>query len=173
MAAGSPVNATELPLDLVNPPVSVDEPLDARDISLVQTTFKKVEEVGPEAAGRILFGHIFRIAPEAKALFPFAEEETMWLPGSRLEKHGAKVVTTVATAVSLLNDLETLVPVLQRLGLQHVGYKVLPPHYDVVGQAFIATLEDALQTEFTEAVKNAYLKVWKIVQVTMIGDNYA
>ena len=43
----------------------------------------------------------------------------------------------------------------------------------MVGQAFIATLDDALQTEFTEAVKNAYLKVWKIVQATMIGDNYA
>ena len=83
------------------------------------------------------------------------------------------VVSTVATAVSLLKDLETLVPVLQRLGLKHMGYKVLPPHYDVVGQAFIASLEDALQTEFTEAVKNAYLKVWNIVQTTMIGANYA
>ena len=171
--AASPVKASEVALDLVTPPVEVDAPLDDRDIELVQTTFKKVAAVGPEAAGRILFGHIFRIAPEAKALFSFAQdEETMWLPGSRLEKHGARVVNTVGTAVSLLKDLETLVPVLQKLGLQHVGYKVLPPHYDVVGQAFIATLEDALQTEFTEAVKNAYLKVWKIVQATMMGDNY-
>ena len=176
MSAGSPVKAEEvpLPLDLLNPPVEVDAPLDDRDIELVQTTFAKVAAVGPETAGRILFGHIFRIAPEAKALFSFArDEETMWEPGSRLEKHGARVVNTVATAVSLLKDLETLVPVLQKLGVQHVGYKVLPPHYDVVGQAFIATLEDALQTEFTEAVKNAYLKVWNIVQTTMMGDNYS
>ena len=172
--AASPVIASEAALDLVSPPVEVDAPLDDRDIELVQTTFAKVAAVGPEAAGRILFGHIFRIAPEAKALFSFAQdEETMWLPGSRLEKHGARVVSTVATAVSLLKDLDTLVPVLQKLGLQHVGYKVLPPHYDVVGQAFIATLDDALQTEFTEAVKNAYLKVWNIVQTTMIGANYA
>lgn len=174
MAAGSPVNASELPLDLVSPSVEVDAPLDDRDIELVQTTFEKVAALGPEAAGLVLFGHIFRIAPEAKELFPFAkDEETMWLPGSRLEKHGARVVSTVATAVSLLKDLDTLVPVLQTLGLKHVGYKVLPPHYEIVGQAFIATLDDALQTEFTEAVKNAYLKVWKIVQATMIGDNYA
>ncbi|CAJ1406186.1 unnamed protein product [Effrenium voratum] len=174
MAAGSPVSTSELTLDLVSPPVEADAPLDERDIELVQTTFAKVAELGAGPAGRILFGHIFRIAPEAKALFSFAQdEETMWLPGSRLEKHGAGVVKMVSTAVSLLRDLETLVPVLQRLGLQHVGYKVLPPHYDVVGAAFIATLEEALQTEFTEAVKNAYLKVWKIVQATMMGDNYA
>eukprot|EP00439_Symbiodinium_sp_Y106_P056036 s1725_g7.t2 len=174
MAAGSPVKTSELPLDLVSPPVEVDAPLDERDIELVQTTFAKVAAVGPEAAGRILFGHIFRIAPEAKGLFSFAkDEETMWLPGSRLEKHGARVVTTVGTAVSLLKDLDTLVPVLQKLGLQHVGYNVLPAHYDVVGQAFIATLGDALQAEFTEAVKNAYLKVWNVVQTTMMGDNYS
>ena len=174
MAAGSPVKTSELPLDLVSPPVEVDAPLDERDIELVQTTFAKVAAVGPEAAGRILFGHIFRIAPEAKGLFSFAkDEETMWLPGSRLEKHGARVVTTVGTAVSLLKDLDMLVPVLQKLGLQHVGYNVLPAHYDVVGQAFIATLGDALQAEFTEAVKNAYLKVWNVVQTTMMGDNYS
>ena len=92
----------------------------------------------------------------------------MWLTG----KARGEVVNTVGTPVSLLKDFGTLVPVLQKLGLQHVAYNVLPVHYDVVGQAFIATLEDALQAEFTEAVKNAYLKVWNIVQTTMIGDNY-
>ena len=153
--------------------MQADAPND-REIELVQTTFAKVAAVGAEPAGRILFGHIFRIAPEAKALFPFAKDETsMWLPGSRLGEHGAKVVNTVATAVSLLKDLDTLVPILQKLGLQHVNYKVLPPHYDVVGQAFIATLNDALQAEFTEEVKTAYLKVWNIVQTTMTGNNYA
>ena len=66
MAAGSPVNTSELLLDLATPPVDSEAPLDDRDVELVQTTFAKVAEVGPEAAGRILFGHIFRIAPEAK-----------------------------------------------------------------------------------------------------------
>jgi hemoglobin-like flavoprotein len=165
VATGVSVNSVEVPEHSDSP--AVDEPLSDRDIELVQTTFAKVAEVGPEAAGRILFGHIFRIAPGAKALFSFAYDD------AAMERHGAKVVNTVGTAVSLLNDLETLVPVLQRLGLQHVGYGTLPAHYDVVGQAFIATLEDALQSEFTEPVRSAYVKVWNIVQATMTADNYA
>ena len=67
--------------------MDVDAPLDDRDIELVQSTFAKVTAVGPEAAGRSLFGHLFRIAPETKALFSFArDEETLgtavvsWFP---------------------------------------------------------------------------------------------
>ncbi|CAE6938058.1 MHB1 [Symbiodinium sp. CCMP2592] len=147
--------------------------LDEGDIELVQRTFAKVAVVGAEATGRMLFGHIFRIAPDVKKLFSFAkDEETMWLPGSRLEKHGARIINTMAVAVSLLDDLETLEPELEKLGVQHVRYKVLACHYDLVGQAFIATLEDLLETEFTEALKSAYLKVWSFLQNTMIADNY-
>ena len=129
--------------------------------------------LGSNTIGRILFMNIFKIAPGAVELFPFAKGDAhMWRPGSPLEVHALKVVETVATAVSLLKDLDTLVPVLQSLGLKHVGYGVEKAHYDVVGQALIATLEVALSRHFTEPVKNAYLKVWTIVRDTMISDNY-
>ena len=89
-------------------------------------------------------------------------------------------------------------PILQSLGLKHVGYGVQKAHYDVVGQAFIATLSVTLQRHFTEPatcreadfrrcsmmfggfesisaafeVKNAYLKVWTVIKDTMVGENY-
>ena len=133
----------------------------------------RVAMLGSNTIGRILFMNIFKIAPGAVELFPFAKGDAhMWRPGSPLEVHALKVVETVATAVSLLKDLDTLVPILQGLGLKHVGYGVEKAHYDVVGQAFIATLEVALARHFTEPVKNAYLKVWTIVRDTMISDNY-
>ena len=133
----------------------------------------RVAMLGSNTIGRILFMNIFKIAPGAVDLFPFAKGDAhMWRPGSPLEVHALKVVETVATAVSLLKDLDTLVPILQSLGLKHVGYGVEKAHYDVVGQALIATLEVALTRHFTEPVKNAYLKVWTIVKNTMISDNY-
>eukprot|EP00438_Fugacium_kawagutii_P005255 Skav228637 [mRNA] locus=scaffold204:66052:72705:+ [translate_table: standard] len=135
----------------------VNAPIDERDIELVQQTFARVA----------------MIAPEALKLFPLANcDANMWRPGSALEVHVLKVVETVATAVSLLKDLDTLVPVLQGLGLKHVGYGVQPAHYDVVGQALIATLEVSLGRHFTEPVKNAYLKVWTVIKANMISDNY-
>ncbi|KAH8097952.1 hypothetical protein JL720_871 [Aureococcus anophagefferens] len=116
-----------------------------------------------------------------------------------LKKHGANVVMTVNTAVEGLTDLDALVPVLKGLGKRHVGYgarrprprlsdrpratprrrqphtspppQVLPPHYDVVGQALIATLGDALGPQLTPEVKDAWLAVYGIVKDTMISDH--
>merc|ERR1712100_880504 len=89
-----------------------------------------------------------------------------------LGTHAANVVSTLATAVGLLRDLPTLVPVLQALGKRHVGYSVIPDHYDVVGQAIIKSLGTALGDKFTEPVKNAYLKVYTTVKTVMCGDHY-
>ncbi|CAJ1371537.1 unnamed protein product [Effrenium voratum] len=174
MAAVGVNHPAPITLDLQNPPVDLSSPITGRDVDLVQQTFARVAMLGSNTIGRLLFMNIFKIAPGAVDLFPFAKgDANMWRPGSALECHALKVVETVATAVSLLKDLDTLVPVLQSLGLKHVGYGVIPAHYDVVGQAFIATLEATLGRHFTESVKNAYLKVWKIVKDTMVSDSYA
>ena len=173
MAAVGLNHPAPLSVDLKEPAVDVNAPIDGRDIDLVQQTFARVAMLGSNTIGRLLFMNIFKIAPEAMKLFPLANcDANMWRPGSALEVHVLKVVETVATAVSLLKDLDTLVPVLQGLGLKHVGYGVQPAHYDVVGQALIATLEVSLGRHFTEPVKNAYLKVWTVIKANMISDNY-
>ena len=89
-----------------------------------------------------------------------------------VKKHGARVVKAVADAVGSLGELDVLAPKLKALGQRHVGYGVLPEHYDVVGEALIATLGDALGTDFTSDVKDAWLAVWGIVRNTMVSDHY-
>eukprot|EP00929_Paragymnodinium_shiwhaense_P022727 TRINITY_DN14438_c0_g1_i3.p1 TRINITY_DN14438_c0_g1~~TRINITY_DN14438_c0_g1_i3.p1 ORF type:complete len:124 (-),score=21.52 TRINITY_DN14438_c0_g1_i3:354-725(-) len=61
-----------------------------------------------------------------------------------------------------------LVPILQKLGVKHVGYGVIPEHYDIVGQAIVDAMKVALGGLFTPAVSNAWLKVYKVVKTTMI-----
>ena len=51
-------------------------------------------------------------------------------------------------------------------------YGVLPVHYDVVGQALLATLEGGLGAEWTAQVKAAWIAVYGVISTTMIGDNY-
>ena len=153
-----------------------------------------------EAAGVILFKHIFRIAPQALPLFSFgrvegAEVNDALFEDEALKAHATKVVATVATcarikisgahatpstgpgtqvetAVKMLTKLDELVPILTSLGTKHVGYGVVPEHYAVVGEALIATLSDALGDAFDAETKDAWVAVYGIVQKTMIGDNY-
>ena len=130
-----------------------------------------------EAAGVILFKHIFRIAPQALPLFSFgrvegAEVNDALFEQEDLKAHATKVVATVATAVGMLTKLDELVPILTSLGTKHVCYGVVPEHYAVVGEALIATLSDALGDAFDAETKSAWVAVYGIVQKTMIGDNY-
>ena len=90
-----------------------------------------------------------------------------------LRKHAAKVVGTVDTAVGMLKKLDKLIPVLVNLGKKHVGYGVEPAHYDVVGEALLASrLSDALESGYTTEVHEAWAAVYDIVKTTMIGKNY-
>ena len=69
-----------------------------------------------------------------------------------MKAHALKVMQTVDVAVKGLADLDKLVPVLQGLGKKHVPYGVLPEHYEVVGQALLATLAGGLGAEWTDKV---------------------
>merc|ERR1711862_997818 len=98
--------------------------------------------------------------------------ENLWKVGGRATARATRVVQTVDTAVKLLTDLGTLVPVLQELGLKHVGFNVVPEHYDVVGQAVLASLATALGDKFTPTVKNSWIKVYTTIKTVMVGDHY-
>jgi len=160
-------------VNLNSPPVDIAAPLDERDIDLVQQTFGRAAMLGADNVGKVIFMKIFKIAPQALPLFSFAKDGLdppyLFRCGGPAVAHATKVVETVATALSLLRDLGTLVPVLEELGIKHYGLGVIPAHYDVVGQAVIESLAVALGANFTEAVKTAWLKVYTIVKATMIS----
>jgi len=139
----------------------------------VQKTWAMVEghPLGLEGVGVLFFKRIFEIAPEALALFSFRDEPDMY-ESPKLKAHAVNVLKTVGVAVAGLSDLDKLVPVLTELGKKHVGYGVLPAHYDVVGQALLDTLEVGLGEAWTPSVKEAWVEVYGVVKTTMIGDNY-
>jgi methyl-accepting chemotaxis protein len=158
-------------VDLHSPAVDVAAALDKRDIDLVQQSFGQVASLGADTVGKVVFMQIFKAAPGAIDLFSFKADGIEYAKLFRLNspatKHATKVVTTVATAVSLLTDLDTLVPVLQGLGLKHGTLGIVAAHYDVVGEALIASLQIAFGANFTEPVKNSWLKVYGTIKKVM------
>ncbi|CAK0848411.1 unnamed protein product [Prorocentrum cordatum] len=140
--------------------------------SAVEGTWKQAAAaLGAETVGVLLFRQIFDIAPEALQLFPFGEDPDLY-DNPKLKGHGVKVVTMVDAVIKGVRDLEGLKPTLQDLGLRHVGYGVLPPHYDVVGQALLRTLRLGLQDAFTQGVEAAWTKLWAFVAKWSMAGNY-
>eukprot|EP00929_Paragymnodinium_shiwhaense_P038104 TRINITY_DN20195_c0_g1_i1.p1 TRINITY_DN20195_c0_g1~~TRINITY_DN20195_c0_g1_i1.p1 ORF type:complete len:191 (+),score=34.80 TRINITY_DN20195_c0_g1_i1:138-710(+) len=163
--------ATTITVDLHKPVVDVDAPLDARDIEIVQQTFALLSRLGSDSLGKVIFMKLYAKAPNSITLFSYKGEgrdpSYIFRPGSPATMHAMKFVATLGIAVSLLKDMDTLVPLLQALGLKHDALGIMPGHYAFLGKAFLEALELLLGDTFTENARNAWTKVYVIIKTTM------
>ena len=74
-----------------------------------------------------------------------------------------KLMQTLTVVVASLDDIDALVPALEALARRHVGYGALDAHYDLVGQALIATIAAALGARFDDQTREA----WEAVYATL------
>ncbi len=122
-------------------------------VKLVQDSFAKVVPIADTAAD-LFYDRLFTIAPEARTLFP-----------DDLTEQKKKLMQMLATAVTNLHQVETILPAVQDLGRRHVAYGVQDKHYEPVGEALLWTLEKGLGDDFTPEVKEA----WTETYVTVAG----
>lgn len=127
-------------------------------INLVQKSWEKVEPISEQAA-EIFYGKLFEKDPSVESLFH----------GDMLAQ-GQKLMAMIGSAVGLLNDLDTLVPIVQKLGERHSNYGVKASHYDTVGAALLETLATGLGDEFTDELKSAWTEVYGVLASTMIDS---
>ncbi len=130
--------------------------MEAKTIELVQGTFKSVVPIADKAA-EIFYAKLFDLDPSLKPLFK-----------GDMKEQGKKLMTMIGTAVNGLNNLEAIVPAVQNLGRNHVGYGVKDSHYDTVGSALLYTLKTGLGDEvYTPEVNNAWTEVYTVLATTM------
>ncbi len=126
------------------------------DIRLVRESFTKVEPIADTAA-ELFYDRLFELDGDLKPLFH-----------SDLEAQGRLLMQMLGTAVDHLTDLDTLVPIVERLGSRHRVYGVEPSHYDTVGQALLWTLEQGLGDQFTPEVATAWANAYGLLAGVMM-----
>lgn len=77
------------------------------------------------------------------------------------------LMTTLSVAVKSLNDLEALVPVLQRLAIKHLDYGVKVDDYTPVGNALIYTLSKGLGKDFDDQTRQAWKSLYRVIAQVM------
>lgn len=123
-------------------------------ISLVQNSFG---EVPAEIAAELFYARLFELDPSLRPLFK-----------GDMKVQGRKLMDMIAVAVRGLNDLETIVPAVEDLGIRHAGYGVTAGHYGTVGSALLWTLEKGLGEQFTDEVREAWTAAYTLLSTTMI-----
>lgn len=138
--------------------------LTAEQKELVQRTWAKVQKVGGED-GHAVTKEIFY--PE---LFKHKEVAALFKK-TNMAKQATALWKMLGSAVKGLDNLDSLVPVLQESGKRHIKYGVKDEHYDVVGAALLHTLRTGLGEEFTPDVEKAWTTVYSVVATTMKAQN--
>ncbi len=135
--------------------VPTESGLTERKKRLVQSSFTKVAPIANTAA-EIFYNRLFEVDPSLKPLFK-----------GDIKEQGAKLMSMIGTAVNGLDNLDAIVPAVQNLGKNHVGYGVKDAHYDTVGGALLYTLEKGLGEDFTSDVKDAWTEVYILLANVM------
>ena len=130
--------------------------MDAKQITLVQSSWSKVLPISEKAA-ELFYGRLFEIDPSTKVLFK-----------GDMKEQGRKLMEMITAAVNGLNDLDGLVPVVQDLGRRHGSYGVQDKHYGSVASALLWTLEQGLGAAWTPALKDAWVDVYTAPSGAMI-----
>lgn len=125
-------------------------------VQFVQSSFEHVLPIA-DVAGLLFYERIFTLAPEARELF-----------GDDIALQASRTMAAVKTAVDGLDDIEQVAPFLVRLGARHVRYGVVPEHFDLVGEAFLWTLEQGLGDAFTPEVHEAWVAAFGVIARAML-----
>ncbi len=116
-----------------------------RQKRLVQESWADVVPIA-ETAAELFYGHLFELDPSLKAMFAH----------SSMKEQGKKLTQMITVAVKGLDHLGTIVPAVEALERQHVGYGVQDSHYETVGVALLWTLEQGLDERFTPETAAAW-----------------
>src|SRR5262245_50291368 len=129
-------------------------------VNLVQQSFGQVVPIADKAA-EIFYGRLFDVAPTVKPLFH----------GDMAEQR-RKLVAALATVVSGLSNLSSVLPVASALAKRHVDYGVKPEHYTVVGEALLWTLARGLGSQWNHQLADAWTAAYATLSGYMISEAY-
>ncbi|HKT02444.1 MAG TPA: globin domain-containing protein [Rugosimonospora sp.] len=103
------------------------------------------------------YARLFVAYPQLRDMFP----ASMAVQQDRL-------VGALAAVVSGVDDLASVVPVVEALGRDHRKFTVRPEHYPMVGESLLATLAHFLGGEWTADLAADWTEAYQIISKVMI-----
>lgn len=131
------------------------------DTKLLRETFERArtENGGLKSLGMRFYARLFDKYPAVRPLFTTPPEE----------QH-KKLMASIGSIVTAVENPEALVPFLHAMGIRHLKYKTEDAHYGAVAENLIAVLSEHLSQEgkWTEEMQNTWQEALQTVAGIMI-----
>ena len=125
------------------------------DIPAMRANFAKAAAAGDEAP-LYFYSHLFLSHPATRALFPLS-----------MAHQRDRLFAALGEVVARVDDLPSLVPILQGLGRDHRKFGTVAAHYPAVGASLLATLEH-FDDEWSEALARDWTAAYQLVAQVMV-----
>jgi hemoglobin-like flavoprotein len=129
-----------------------------QQIHHVKSTWDMVATLDAETVGGIFYNRLFEIAPEIRGMFR-----------APIPEQSKKLLTMIGYVINKLDKLEDIIDEVAKLAQRHVQYGVKAEHYSTVATALLWTLEKGLGDEWTNDVKEAWIRCYTTLAGAMIA----
>jgi NAD(P)H-flavin reductase/hemoglobin-like flavoprotein len=126
------------------------------DIPAMRASFAKAAAAGDEAP-LYFYSHLFLSHPETRAMFPVS-----------MAHQRDRLFSALGEVVARVDDLDSLVPILQELGRDHRKFGTVAAHYPAVGASLLATLRH-FDDGWNEALAADWTAAYGLVAEVMIA----
>jgi NAD(P)H-flavin reductase/hemoglobin-like flavoprotein len=126
------------------------------DIPAMRASFGKAAAHGDQAP-LWFYSHLFLTHPETRDMFPVS-----------MARQRDRLFTALGTVLARVDDLDSLLPILQQLGRDHRKFGALAAHYPAVGASLLATLEH-FDDEWSDELAASWAEAYGVIADVMIG----
>ncbi len=138
--------------------------MDTSQLDLIRRSWASVEASGPRLAERF-YGRLFELDPSLRDLFTVTD----------MGSQNKKFMDMMREVVRVVDEPNSLDPLLEESGRRHHGYGVRPSDYHTVGEAFLWAIEKGLPEPFDAETQAAWAAGYSLVASIMrrAGDRQA
>ena len=128
--------------------------LDQKTIEIVKSTVPALKEHGLTIT-KTFYKNMFEKNPEVKVLFNMENQKS--------EKQPKALAMTVLAAAQNIDNLETLMPAVQKIAEVHCDCLVKEEHYPIVGKHLLGPIKEVLGENATDEILDAWKKAYGVI----------
>ena len=133
--------------------------LDQRTVEIIKSTVPALKEHGLEIT-KTFYKNMFENNPEVKPLFDMARQESGEQPKA--------LAMTVLAAAQNIDNLESLLPAVKKIGEKHCDANIKPEHYPIVGSNLLGAIKEVFGDAATDEVLEAWGKAYEVIAQVFI-----
>jgi hemoglobin-like flavoprotein len=130
-------------------------------VGLIRDSFVAIQRTSSPLA-LLFYGRMFELDPSLRVLFKID-----------LVSQSKKLTDTLLAVADSLHRFDEMRPVLRDLGRKHVEYGVRPEHYLTLTEAMLWALRQALQEDFDDQTRAAWVDVLEEINREMLAGSSA